>query len=260
MANTTQSPQGGLQDEELELEPELEQATEPEADADVEDVDAEVEEEPVVQTHQQEMVPLERLSVEKARGDILQRALENMQATIQQQRQPQAVQQPVEDPEANITPEDKKWREYIRNAARPEIERRVSEVVSQIKQQTIDPLQRVSIEVQDRIDEQEAKRQFRDYDTHRTEINRTRAQWYQQYGVVAPRDVAYHYVKGQLASKSAGSVRTASVRANAKQAATVPNRPPSKKIGPKGPISLNDVANMSVEDAERWLVQTGTKF
>jgi hypothetical protein len=264
MPTPTQSPQGGLQDEEITLEPELENAPEPDDEEPVDDLEDEVEEVPEVHTEsrsqesRQEMVPLERLSVEKARGDILQRALETLQHNAQQTQQARPAV--VEDLEANLTPEDKKWREYIRQAARPEIERRVQEVVSQIKQQSLDPLQRVSIEVQDRIDEQETKRQFRDYDTLRDDVNRTRAEWYQRYGVVAPRDVAYHYVKGQMLSKSAGTTRTANARANAKQTATVPNKHPSKKIAPKGPVTLNDVAHMSSEDAERWLIQSGTKF
>lgn len=260
MAKTVdQSPQGGLQDEEIELDPELENAPEPEPEEVVDEVEEEDEPEPQYQAPRQEMVPLDRLNAEKARADTLQQVLETLRSQGQPQPQPQRVA-PVEDAEANLTPEDKKWREYIRQAARPEIERRVQEVVSQIKQQSLDPLQRVSIEVQDRIDEQETKRQFRDYDTVRDKVNQTRAEWYQRYGVVAPRDVAYHYVKGQMSSKVANTARTSSVRANAKQGSQVPNKPPSKKIAPKGPVTLNDVANMSVEDAERWLTQTGTKF
>ena len=261
MAKTVDTPQGGLQDEEIALDPELENAPEPEVEDVVDDTEEEeFEEEPQPRPTRQEMVSIDRLNTEKARGDILQRALETLSQRQQPQQAPQQAAHPVEDLEANITPEDKKWREYIRTSARPEIERRVQEAVAQIKQHTLDPLQRVSIEVQDRIDEQETKRQFRDYDTVRDKVNQTRAEWYQRYGVVAPRDVAYHYVKGQAASAVASTTRTSNARANAKQGAQVPNKPPSKKVTPKGPLTLNDVANMSTEDAERWLTQTGAKF
>ena len=245
-----------LLDEELELEPELENVQDPPEDEVVEE--EEVEEEPVQQVEEEERIPKSRFDAEKARGDTLQHVLETLQRGQQPQQQPAA--QPVVDQEANLTPEDRKWREYIRQAAKPEIERRVQEVISEIKKSSIDPLNRVSIEVQDRIDEQETKRQFRDYDQFRDKVNQTRAEWYRQYGIVAPRDVAYHYVKGQQASKVAASTRTSNVRANAKQSATVSNKPPTKKVTPKSPVTLNDVANMSFEDAERWLQSTGAKF
>lgn len=253
-------------EDELELDAELENYQDPPE----EDVAEDVEEDPVDEDVEEpqltapvedieERVPKSRLDAERARADTLQQVLETLRTQMQQPQQ-QAPQRVVEDPEANLSPQDKQWREYIRQAARPEIERRVQEIVGQIKQQSIDPLHRVSIEVQDRIDEQQTRQQFRDYDQYRDHVNRTRAEWYQRYGVVAPRDVAYHYVKGQMALKQAPVTRTQTVRANAKQTATVPNKPPAKKVAPKGPITLDDVANMSWEDAERWLAKNGTKF
>ncbi len=257
----------GLTDDELELDPDLESITDPPEEDPVDEVEEDVEEDveevdPVVQFQEpsEDRIPKSRYDAEKARADTLQHVLDNLRQYQQPAAQPAPQAAVVEDAEANLTPEDRKWREYIRQAARPEIERRVKEVVEQIQSTAISPLQRTSIEVQERIAENDMRRQFKDWDTVRDAVNKTRAEWFQRYNVVAPPDVAYHYVKGQQATKTAQTTRTSAVRANAKQTATVSNKPPTKKVSPKGPITLNDVANMSLEDTERWLMKTGSKF
>ena len=171
----------GIEDEEMQLDSELETATETAnteevVEEEVEDVEEVVE---ATQAEREETVPLSRLNAEKARADTLQQVLETLQRQ-QQPAAPQPVTRSVEDQEANLDPKDKQWRDYIRQAAKPLIEQRVQEIVSEIRRSQIEPLTRTSIEVQDRIDEQDARRQFKDYDQYKDKINQTRAEWYQR--------------------------------------------------------------------------------
>jgi hypothetical protein len=249
----------GLQDEELPLEDELETIQDDVVEETPEEDVEEVEEEPAYQEPQEERVPKSRLDALAAERDTLRHALE----TLAQRQQPQVAPQPtapVRDQYEGYTPERKQWAEFIKQEAAGEIDRRVEARLEQITRQAIEPLRRNSIEVQERIDEQDTMRQFKDYSQYKDKINQVRAEWYQRYNVVAPRDVAYHYVKGQMAGNVATTSRTQAVRANAKQGSSVPNKPPAKKSAPKGPVTLNDVANMSAEDAERWLLTNNAKF
>lgn len=265
------NPQTGLVDEELPLEDELENYQEP-AVEEPEDTDAdEVVDEPVEEPQDDDQpaplfgngdedhIPKSRFDAEKARADTLQHVLEMLQQGGQPQRQQQRTA-PMEDPDANLDPKDKEWRKYIRQAAAPEIQRFVSEAIEDIKQNHIDPLRRTTIEVQDRTAENLVRAKYRDYDRLRDLINRQRAEWFQQYKIVAPHEVAYHYVRSISGLKQNPATRTQAVRQNAKQGAQVANRPPAKKVQPKGPVTLNDVASMSPEDAERWLARNNFKF
>ncbi len=245
-------------EDEVDLPEDLEaQGTEEEEEV----VEEEVEEDPSPTPVEpaEEMIPKSRYDAERARADALVNVLEGFQRQQPQQQtlphQRQAVQE--EDPYTNYTPEAKQWIQFmlpvVQWEARKLVEGRLNEITPN--------LQREILVTRDAQDRDSMYLKHKDYAKYEQEINEERARWYQNTGQMPPmREPFYYYVKGKHASAAEATQRTTEVRKVAKAGATVPTKTPTKKVAPKGPLSINDVANMDEKTLEETMIKYGVKF
>jgi hypothetical protein len=246
-------------DDELELPDELENAPDPDTEVEddpAEEVEDEVEEDNTPPAPQEEMVPLSRLRAESARADALVGVLEQFRHN---QPQPQRAAAPVqeEDPYQNYTPEAKQWIQFMA----PVIQREARKIAQSEMSQVLPNVQREALVTRDMQDRQHMLSQHRDFGLYEQEINEERAKWYQNTGQLPPaREAFYYYVKGKRADSAATAQRSTATRVAAKAGSQVSTKVPAKKIAPKGPITLNDVANMSEKELEEAMIRNGVTF
>ena len=175
----------------------------------------------------------------------------------QPQPHPQAQPQPQRDPYEGFTPQAKQWAQFIERVANPQVERLVQERLSAV----LPNVQKEQMLLRDMLDEINTRRAYPDFDQYADEVNVLREQWYRAQGVVAPRDVAYHYVKGRKAGQQRQTERTQQVRRAAKPGATAPSPKPARKVAPAGaPLSLDRVNGMSEKDLEQLMLKMNLTF
>jgi hypothetical protein len=205
-----------------------------------------------------------RLAAEKARADTYAQALQAMQ---QMQQQPQRIitqPQVEEDPFKDFSPEARTYIPLVTRIAEHIAQQKLNQQLGQLRQEmggAVMSTQQSNVAVQEMVDDMKARRELEKYGDYEEDVQRFRDETYRMTGLRVPRRQAYFIVKGERDATQRINTRTTDARRKAKQSASVEAAAPVAKGAPatRSQLTMDQVAKMSLEEAEAWLKKNQTR-